>query len=114
MIDFSNMSISRFGFAIALAVYLGLLFAEYLRPGFVSNMMNAHLMWIVIGGFGICELVVDSPLAMEQKRSRISLLGSILAGILLALIIWHFGSLFGDMRLFFALAVGILPSVLLK
>ncbi len=113
MIDSSNMSISRFGFIVTLLVYLGLLFAEYLRPGFVSNAMNAHVLWVVIVGFGVYDLVVDSRL-IEEKRSRVSTLGSIIAGVLLALIVWHLGAIFGDMRLFFALAVGILPMVLLR
>ncbi len=114
MNDFSNMSIPRFGFAVSFIIYLGLLFAEYLRPGFVSHVMNAHILWIAIIGFGAYELAVDSESMNAKKQSRGSLLVSIIVGILLALIIWRLGSIFGDMRLFFALAVGILPFVLLK
>ena len=114
MIDSSNMSISRFGFTVSLAVYLGLLFAEYLRPGFVSNAMNAHVLWIAIIGSGVYEFTVDPRSTMKEKESRTSTFASIIAGIVLGLIVWHLGTLFGDMRLFFALAVGILPFILLK
>lgn len=114
MIDSSSMSIPRFGLIVSFVAYLALLFAEYLRPGFVSNAMNAHVLWIAIIGFGAYELVVDSRSMTEEKASRLAFLGPAIAGILLALVVWHLGALFGDMRLFFALAVGILPSVLLK
>ncbi|MEK7632549.1 MAG: hypothetical protein AAB473_02040 [Patescibacteria group bacterium] len=124
------MSISRFGFITLLVVYLGLLFAEYLRPGFVSNAMNAHVLWIAIVGTIIVEQngrSADDRLERDERRpdqnitrpirSRvipIAQFALITSGLLLALIVWHLGTLFGDMRLFFALAVGILPFVLLK
>lgn len=114
MIDSSNMSIPRFGLIVSLVAYLGLLFAEYLRPGFVSNAMNAHVLWIAIVGFCAYEFVVDSQPMIEARRSRISHLASIVVGVVLALIVWHLGALFGDMRLFFTLTVGILPFILLK
>lgn len=114
MIDFSNMSVSRFGLLVSLVVYLGLLFAEYLRPGFVSNAMNAHALWIVIIAFGAYEFAADSQPSIGEKTSRLVFFGPAIVGVFLALIVWHLGALFGDMRLFFALAVGILPSVLLR
>lgn len=114
MIDFSNMSIPRFGFIVTLLVYLAILFAEYLRPGFVSNAMNAHVLWIVIIGFGIWETKTVSSLMNRDVKSHTAMLGSMIVGFVLALIVWHLGSLFGDTRLFFALAIGILPFVLLK
>ena len=108
------MSISRFGFVVTLLVYLSLLFAEYLRPGFVSNAMNAHALWIVIIGFGIWDIQADSSTMSAERKSYAATFGSIIIGSILALIVWHLGALFGDMRLFFALAIGILPFVLLK
>lgn len=114
VIVFSDMSIPRFGFLVALIAYLALLFVEYLRPGFVSNAMNAHVLWMVIAGFGIWESVSDGAETILEKKSLVLRIGLLLVGFLLALIVWHLGSVFGDMRLFFALAVGILPIVLLK
>lgn len=108
------MSISRLGLLAALVVYLGLLLAEYLRPGFVSSAMNAHVLWIVIVGFGIWESVSDDVRVAPKKKSIVSRISLFVFGILLALIMWHLGSVFGDIRLFFALAVGILPTILLK
>ncbi len=114
MIGSSNMSISRFGLTVSLVVYLSFLFAEYLRPGFVSNAMNVHVLWIAIIGFGAYDLAVESRSTSEERKSRLAFFWPAIVGILLALIVWHLGAFFGDMRLFFALAVGILPCILLK
>lgn len=108
------MSIPRFSLLVTLVAYLALLCAEYLRPGFVSNAMNAHVLWIVIVGIGIWEGISDDVLPAPEGRSPAVRIGLFFVGILFALIVWHVGSVFGDMRLFFALAVGILPIVLLK
>lgn len=108
------MSISRFSFLVTLVAYLVLLCAEYLRPGFVSNAMNAHVLWIAIVGFGVWEGISEDVLPAPEKQSTATRIGLFVVGTLLALIVWHAGSVFGDMRLFFALAVGILPIVLLK
>jgi len=129
VIVFSDMSIPRFGFLAALIAYLALLCAEYLRPGFVSNAMNAHVLWVVMVGTVLVERIersADYRLERNERQSDQNVTRSIrssaaithfalcVLGVLLTLITWHLGAIFGDMRLFFALAVGILPFVLLK
>ena len=48
------MTIPRFGFSVTFMLYLFLLLAEFLRPGFVTTAMNAHLLipimigWLII------------------------------------------------------------------
>ena len=108
------MSIPRFALLVTLIVYLALLCAEYLRPGFVSSAMNVHVLWIAIVAFGVSGIVSDADPMIVEKKSVILRIGLLFVGILLALIVWHIGALFGDMRLFFAIAIGILPIVLLK
>lgn len=104
----------RFAFLLSFIVYIALLFAEYLRPGFVSSVMNAHALWILMIGFGVWDIFSGSRLEKAEKHSFAFFIGTLFIGTILSLITWHIGSVFGDMRLFFALAVGILPSVTLK
>ncbi len=111
---FSAMPIPRFAFLLSFTVYLTMLFAEYLRPGFVSTAMNAHALWIPMIGFGMWDIFSDSRLEKAQKRSFAFFISTLLIGIILSLITWHIGVVFGDFRLLFALAVGILPSVTLQ
>ncbi len=116
--NFSSMSISRFGFLLTFLAYIALLFAEYLRPGFVSSAMNAHMLWVVMTGWIFAEVFTErvSYPAVEQTAKNSSALVRFLlvvTGIILGLIAWHIGAVFADLRLFFALAVGILPFVFL-
>ena len=45
------MTIPRFGFSVTFVLYLSLLLAEFLRPGFVTNAMNVHLLIPVMIGW---------------------------------------------------------------
>jgi len=48
------MTIPRFGFSITFTLYLFLLLSEFLRPGFVTNAMNVHILVpIMIGWLAI-------------------------------------------------------------
>lgn len=111
------MSIPRFGFLVTFLTYIALIFAEYLRPGFVSNAMNIHVFWIIMIGWIVVEALYDrehrfSNETLKNVSSSIPRFAILIFGFVLALIVWHIGSVFGDMRLFFAIAVGILPTVL--
>ncbi len=108
------MSIPRFSTLVVFSAYCALLCAEYLRPGFVSMAMNVHVLWIVLVGCVVWEMTTKR--AYEYRKISSLLLFSVMSciGMLFALIVWNLGATFGDMRLFFALAVGILPLILLK
>ncbi len=108
------MPTPRFAFLLSFIVYIALLFAEYLRPGFVLSVMNAHALWIPMIGFGVWDIFSGSRLEKTQKRSFAFFIGTLFIGTILSLITWHIGVVFGDFRLLFALAVGILPSVALQ
>lgn len=110
------MSLPRFGFLVTFFTYIVLLFAEYLRPGFVSSAMNVHVLWIAMIGWIVVEIVCDRTFRSFKETSKdTSLLlfksTVFVAGIVFALITWRIGSVFGDMRLFFAITIGILPMV---
>ncbi len=112
------MSIFRFGFLVTFIAYIAFLFAEYLRPGFVSSAMNVHALWIIMIGWIVVEVVYNQKHRLSGETSKntslnISRFTMLIAGLILVLIAWHIGSVFGDARLFFALAIGILPLVLI-
>lgn len=43
-------SLPRFAFTVTFTLYLFLLLAEFLRPGFVVNAMNVHVLILVMIG----------------------------------------------------------------
>lgn len=99
----------RFGLGVSIAVYFGLLFCEYLRPGFVSTAMNVHALLIVIGVLGLCEVWWGSSKDALSKRSWLLLAVLMLVGILFAFITWHVGEDFGIMRFWLSVSVACLP-----
>ncbi|MFA6017619.1 MAG: hypothetical protein WCT28_03095 [Patescibacteria group bacterium] len=108
MVAISNI---RFALGISVVLYIVLLFAEYLRPGFVSSAMNVHGIWLVIVPLCIVECMSRN---FVPPRSKLVLVLSILAGIIFGLIVWKLGEPFDAARFWFAAAVGALPIVPLR
>lgn len=108
-----NISFIRSANQTVLGVYILLMFAEYVRPGFVSTVINVHAMWFLIAPLTIFL----ATQTLHESRSRGTVLLSVLlgvSGIVLALMAWNFGDVFGVMRVWFALAVGITPLALMR
>lgn len=106
-------SLTRFAACVSIAVYVALLFAEYLRPGFVSTVMNVHVMWLVMVPLVLASDIHVSHNLSKAKRGVFNL-GLILFGIVFALMVWHLGDVFGAMRFWFAVAVGCAPLALFR
>lgn len=100
----STISHLRFACWASFTLYLVLLLCEYLRPGFVSTNMNAHVVLLAAALFACADRSVI-------RRSRVLIHGVIAAviGVVLALIVWHIGADFGVMRFWISLAVGVAP-----
>jgi hypothetical protein len=104
-----NKDLIKSSFIISMVSYIFFLFCEYLRPGFVSYVFSVHLFLvpIFISGYLLCYE------NYEHKDSRLFLsVISALAGILLMIIIWREGGVFGDMRIFMAIIGLLLPYLL--
>lgn len=101
-------TLTHFAATVAFALYVALLFAEYLRPGFVSTSMNVHALWLVILPLTLLAPHTDSP----SKQSILHRTGLVIIGIVLALIVWHLGGVFGAMRFWLAGAAALLPLAL--
>lgn len=115
------MTIARFGFSVSLGLYVLLLLLEYLRPGFVSTAMNVHVILLGVVGFIVADAVILRGRTVHDADRSPSLLhqltagaGSLIVGIILALVAWSIGSMFGDFRLLFSLAIGGLTLIVLR
>ncbi len=107
------MSIPRLGFVVTALVYVALLFAEYLRPGFVSTAMNVHLLFLVLAAW-LIALARNERAGSDGAPRRFPFFIVLLCAILLALVTWNIGGVFGDMRLLFSVGVGILVIVVFR
>ncbi len=108
-----KQSLLRFAAHVSIALYVALLLAEYFRPGFVSTVMNVHVMWVVIVPLVLMSDMHTSPSPSFVRRG-VSGFILVLFGIVLALIVWHVGEVFEGMRFWFAIAVGLAPLAFLR
>ena len=99
------MKTSRLGFITSGLTYLGLVFLEYLRPGFVANVFSVHWILVVAAVFGVWWYKDAS-----DKSGRADLTLVTFVGLVFAALVWVEGSVFGDARLFIALAALVLPT----
>lgn len=107
------MTISRWGFCVTAFVYILLLLAEYLRPGFVSTAMNVHICLVMLFGWGILlKNVRSSP--EENRHHWWSWCLLLIMSTMAMVIVWNIGEVFGDMRALFAGGVGVLAFILMK
>jgi hypothetical protein len=100
-----NQALIRFSVHVSVALYVVLLFAEYLRPGFVSTAMNVHVMWFVIAPLILLLNAPIAPNASLRKDGVLTQIALMVFGCVLALIVWNLGDVFGAMRFWFAIAV---------
>lgn len=121
------MLIARFGFLAIFTLYLVLLLAEYLRPGFVAKNGNVHWLWAVMVlwvamDIGLRRFWSSRSLHSNDRESDRTSFGgvvwasvlSVIFGIFLGLIVWRLGEAFGGMRLLFAFAAAVTPLFLVR
>lgn len=121
------MSIARFGFLAIFILYLVLLLAEYLRPGFVATNGNVHWLWVAMVVWVAMDIGLRrfwssrSLYSIDREEDRTSFGGVVWAsmllivfGILLGFVVWRVGEAFGGMRLLFALAAAVTPLFLVR
>ncbi len=109
-----NRDLIRFTAHVSIALYVALLFAEYLRPGFVSTVVNVHAMWLgIVPLILVLNVPANSGSSIQGRGIPMHFALSIL-GIVFGLIVWHLGDVFGGMRFWFAVAVGLTPLALFR
>lgn len=108
------------GFYVSILSYAFFAFADYLRPGFVSNIFSVHLFLLAGLVFGILWMVVDEEDVQQSSDAMLFILKNfvhLLLGATLAFILWKEGGAFGDFRILISLLGFLLPwtlSLLLK
>lgn len=93
--------------------YVGFAFIDYVEPGVVSDVMSVHL-WllpIIVSGifWALRAKNVESP-----SRGYEGPLAAFLLGLVLGIVFWHNGNMFGDFRLLLALSTAALPMIALR
>lgn len=99
--------ILRTAFFTALFSYLGFGLIEYIEPGFTSFVFSVHLIGLLALVLGVAWMH-SSSLAVHSS-SLASLITSLAIGIVLAIVVWREGEVFGDFRLLLALGCFVLP-----
>lgn len=82
-----------------------------MRPGFVSDVFSVHLFLIPTIIFGVWLAVVDQASEGKVFGKIIKHVFALLIGLVLFVIFWKEGEVFGDFRLVLAVAAFILPLV---
>lgn len=96
-------------FVTSLVSYLFFLLCEYLRPGFVSFVFSVHLFLIPIIIFGY---LLARNECEHAKDKLITTIASVAIGLILMIVIWREGEVFGDMRVFMTIIGLFLPYLL--
>ena len=95
------ISLTSYGFFLAL---------EYLRPGFVSHTFSVHLFLLVVIVSGVWWLSFDEEEAEHSIITRGALfLCRIVTSVVLFVVLYEEGVVFGDLRVFLALVAAFLP-----
>lgn len=126
-VNVCNMSIARFGFLAIFISYVVLLLAEYLRPGFVATNVNVHWLWVVMVGWVMIDMGMrwwrgSRSMRLSDREDDqagfggvvFSIAASTAFGIILGLIVWRVGEVFGGMRLLFAFVAAVTPFLLVR
>lgn len=92
--------------------YLVFALAEYLRPGFVSYNFSLHYLLLLSIVFGILWASLYKDYDQSGFLLILSFFAKILLSIVLFVILWKEGSVFGDMRIFLALVAAAVPWML--
>lgn len=95
----------RTAFYSSLATYLVLLASEYKNPGFVSYVFSAHLVLLLGVIFGTLYMLTN-PVPVNYRWYYLPALA---IGLVLAIIVWREGEMFGEMRLLLSFGCIFLP-----
>ena len=102
-------------FWTALVSYVFFAFADFWRPGFVSDIFSVHwfLAVTIISGILLIFIPASSRFKPADQWFAPYLLATFI-GLLSAMMVWRIGTVFGDWRVFLSLVSLVAPSVLLS
>lgn len=104
-------AVYKTGYLTFLASYILFILADFWRPGFVSWVFSVH--WLLLAAVIFGVLWAWSSEINETRQNR--LLGILLKlslGVILLIVLWREGGVFGDFRIILALIGFFLPWLL--
>ncbi|MFH1712186.1 MAG: hypothetical protein ABH846_03050 [Patescibacteria group bacterium] len=101
--------IAKIGFITSLISYGVFALADYLRPGFVSFTFSVHWFLLFLIVFGVWWSIYDDQMSSSKVGTIVAWPIKIALGMLLFVIIWQEGEVFGDLRVFLALIGLLIP-----
>lgn len=99
------------GYVIAGLSFLGLVYAEWQVPGFVSYTFPITLVLMIAIVCGVASLMTQAGTRASRRHHY---LFALLVGIVVSLTVFRAGEVFGAFRLMVALVVLVMPMLLLK
>ena len=106
----------RTAFHMSTLSYVVFFLADYVRPGFVSYTFSAHWFLLSTIVFGIFY-TLTSPFAEGEEgylTKSWRFMWRFVFGVVIALIVWQNGDLFGDLRIFVTLVGFFVPWLLVS
>ncbi len=98
--------IAKFGFLVSIFSYAFFLLCEYLREGFISFVFSVHIFLIPIIVFGF---IWSQHEVCSKCNATIIFTIKLLAGVVLMVVLWREGGVFGDLRIIMSLIGFMLP-----
>jgi len=99
-------------FSTSVISYMLFAFADYMRPGFVTYAFSVHWFFLstLISGAILLVVIEEAHRARILKRILYMFCMGCF-GLLLAIIFWREGEVFGDMRIFVSFIALLLPFI---
>ncbi len=107
--------VMKIAFWTALVSYVIFAFVDFWRPGFVSDIFSVHWFLAVTVVFGVLTIFI--PASSRFKPADQWLAPYLLAGfigLLLSILVWRVGTVFGDWRVFLSFVCLVAPGLMLK
>lgn len=103
--------IAQTGFFVSLASYAFFWFIDLVRPGFVARFFSVHLFLLGVIVFGIWW---GSVVEEYTDRPRMQHIIITMCGILLAVLTWNLGEIFGGWRAIVSAVALVIPILALR
>lgn len=107
--------VMKTAFWTAVVSYVFFAFADFWRPGFVSDIFSVHWILAVALIFGSLSIFVPASSRFKPAdRWFWPYFLAVMIGLFLAMMVWRVGTIFGDWRVFLSLVSLVAPCVVLN
>jgi hypothetical protein len=100
----------KIGFYTSLISYIVFLLAELVKPGFVTNYMSVH--WFLLTTI-LFAVWWGSLVKAKRSNKHVSFAVSIFLGLVLAVLVWQYGTDLAEFRILSSILALFLPPIVL-